>query len=175
MDDNDSFGPTLDEFMAQANTISVLSQQFIESSEFVQNDGSIDIGSLASLYTLVSESRKILKQVEDGLSQACAARMDRRRKTIEGIGTLERHTSGGRTNWDHDGILRHLLARSRDERRIDSETGEVLESGEEALLRAIKEAAGIGYWRLEPLRRRGLDPDEFAEMKPSKPYITISS
>ena len=48
-----------------------------------------------------------------------------------------------------------------DERLIDPDTGEVEPSW--VVVTALRECAGISYWRIGALRDRGLDPDEFAE------------
>jgi hypothetical protein len=72
----------------------------------------------------------------------------------------------GRKVWDHDAIHRVLLARGRDARRMDRDTGEVLESEGEAVARVLMECAGIGYWRVTNLARYGVDADEYRATDP---------
>ena len=64
--------------------------------------------------------------------------------------------------WDHDELTKHVVSRALDERHIDPDTGEV-EPSWVVVTRALRECAGISYWRIGALRDRGLDPDEFAE------------
>lgn len=79
---------------------------------------------------------------------------------VEGVGWLAAQPATKRTKWDHDEVVRHVTARARDERRADPETGEY-EAVEEAIVRVLRECAGIAYWKVTGLRRLGLDPDEF--------------
>lgn len=74
----------------------------------------------------------------------------------------------GTKEWDHDALHRVMLARGRDARRMDPETGEVLESEGEAVARVIRECAGIGYWRVGDLKRYGVDADEYRVTQPGR-------
>ena len=92
--------------------------------------------------------------------------------TYGGFGPITVSKSKGK-RWDHEAVWNVLMARALDSRRIDKETGEVLEREATAVRRVIEECAYIGYWRLEPLREYGIDPDEYYETTSSKPSIRI--
>ena len=72
----------------------------------------------------------------------------------------------GRVEWDHDALRRVVLARGRDARKIDHETGEALESEGEAVARVLMECAGVSYWRVTNLARYGVDADEYRATNP---------
>ena len=77
--------------------------------------------------------------------------------------------------WDNESVFNVLVARARDARRINKETGEVLESEGQAVRRVIEECAGIGYWRVTALKEYGVDPDEYYETTSTKPSIRIEN
>jgi len=79
-----------------------------------------------------------------------------------------------RKAWDHDAIIPRLVAQALDERRIDRETGEVLETEASAVVRVLKEGAGISYWRTGVLKKRGLDPDEYCSTEAGRTRIEVS-
>ncbi|MGB1682268.1 MAG: hypothetical protein ACPHFO_08010 [Acidimicrobiales bacterium] len=83
------------------------------------------------------------------------------RKTETAFGLVEVSKRRNR-RWDHDEVTKHVVSRALDERLVNADTGEV-EPSWVAVTRAIRECAGIGYWRVGALKDRGLDPDEFAE------------
>ena len=80
--------------------------------------------------------------------------------TYGGIGVVTVAQSKSK-KWDNESVLNHLMARASDARRIDKDTGEVLESE--------------GYWRVTALREYGLEPDEFYETTSSKPSVRIEN
>ena len=84
------------------------------------------------------------------------------RKTETDYGLVEVSKRRNR-RWDHDEVTKHVVSRALDERHIDPDTGEV-EASWGVGTRALRECAGISYWRVGALRDRGLDPDEFAEV-----------
>lgn len=83
------------------------------------------------------------------------------RKTETKFGLVEVSKRYNR-KWDHEEVTKHVVSRALDERHIDPNTGEV-EPSWVVVARALRECAGISYWRINALRDRGLDPDEFAE------------
>lgn len=99
------------------------------------------------------------------------------------VGVLKRDKRGGSTTWDHDALLKLVVAKALDDRRPVPETGEMPDRGEVAV-EAIREAAGFGYWRVGVLRERyGLavqgdgqdreDPlDEYRMVKKRRPWVT---
>lgn len=85
------------------------------------------------------------------------------RKTETAFGRVE-VTKRFNRKWDHDEVARHLTRVALDQRTIDPETGELLDTPTwERVAQAIKDCAGISYWRMSGLKAYGLDPDEFSE------------
>lgn len=85
------------------------------------------------------------------------------RKTQTAFGQVEISKRYNR-KWDHDELARHLMRVALDRREIDPETGELLDTPTwERVSKALRDCAGIGYWRIGALKGYGLDPDEFCE------------
>jgi hypothetical protein len=110
---------------------------------------------------------KALGAAHHAVAVAVGSKMSSKNLIVNGV-TLERGSPSGGDQWGVEDVLDHLYARARDERQMDEETGEY-ESDGSALLRLVKECAGIQYFRKgkkgdDPgpgLRAHGLDPDEF--------------
>lgn len=113
------------------------------------------------------EAMALLAEIESDLIETLARRVGVGSK-VQGPAGEQWHVTRkqGRKEWDHDALHRVLLARGRDARKIDSETGEVLESEGEAVARVLMECAGIGYWRVTNLKRYGVDADEYRHTEP---------
>lgn len=75
---------------------------------------------------------------------------------------LEPNTT--RKAWQHDEIWRRVLARARDELRIDKTTGEVLEEPVDALARVIRLTMGF-KWKPTGLRALGINPDDWCTVE----------
>lgn len=133
---------------------------------------SAELLQLARTLYVIDAQIKALKEQRDHIVAELAALMPSKVVELPGLGTLERKGGKDRKAWMHDDLFRVLLARSRDERRADPETGEY-ESPEEAAVRVIRECAGVGYWRVEPLRKRGLSVDEYCTSTPAPPTVIL--
>lgn len=118
-------------------------------------------------------ARKALADWELVLADYLADALGRNTIAVDGVGTVMVKAGAKRTEWDHDALHRTVVARARDERRIDPETGEVVESEGEAVGRVLAECARPS-WRLTPLRERGIDPGEFCSTSPGRPSVIIT-
>lgn len=106
----------------------------------------------------IAELRVRERELIDALHDAAPSR-----KTETQHGFVEISKRHNR-RWDHDELVRHLTRVVLDTRQIDPATGEITsEPAWERVAGAIRDCAGIGYWRMGKLRDYGLDPDEFAE------------
>lgn len=124
-----------------------------------------------------------------GLTQQLAAVRDRARSacrkacprgpqqiTVEGVGTLERCTSGATTSWQGRSIAMVLAARIADE-AIDRDTGEVMPPGAlaERVALAIVACAGLDAasksWRKTDLGRFGIPADTYSTKSGGTPSI----
>lgn len=91
---------------------------------------------------------------------------------VEGVGHVQVKRGNSRTEWDTDALIRLVIARGRDERQVDPETGEALESEGEAVGRALM-AAARPSWRVTSLRDLGIDADEYCTKTPGKLSVVI--
>lgn len=108
---------------------------------------------------------KLLRLIDDDISERIVPQISGRLSVeIEGVGVIQAKKGAERKGWDHEGLVRLVVALGRDERKIDLETGEALESEADAVVRALVECAGIRDWRTTKLRSRGIDPDEFCSV-----------
>lgn len=127
------------------------------------------LAALMEVRAEIARGRELETELKDRIHEAAA---DMRRKFDRGPIRVELSSSINR-RWDHDEVVKHVVARALDERTIDPDTGEV-EPSFLAVARAIKECAGISYWRMGALRQRGLDPDEFAEITSRTPSVKLT-
>jgi hypothetical protein len=118
---------------------------------------------------LIDENIQHLKDERQRQVEALYERMDKKVMEFPGIGAVEKVRGKSRTAWKHDDLAAKMLGLSRQpSNRIADDDGEVLETPEEAALRLLRECAHISYWKLEPLKEHGIDPDEYAETKQGK-------
>lgn len=118
-------------------------------------------------------ARKALADWEDVLAEFVADGIGRNTVHVDGVGAVEAKRGAKRTEWDHDALWRTVVARARDERAVDPDTGEVVESEGEAVGRVLAECARPA-WRLTPLRDRGIDPDEYCHTQPGRISVVIT-
>lgn len=114
------------------------------------------VADLLDTRARIAELRDRERELVEAVHAAAPAR-----KTETAFGLVEVSKRRNR-KWDHEEATKHVVSRALDERTVDPVTGEV-EPSWVAVTRALRECAGINYWRVGALRDRGLDPDEFAE------------
>lgn len=119
------------------------------------------------------EIKQALTMWEGVLTDWIADYLGRNTMDLDGVGHVEVKHGANRKEWDNDALWRLVVARARDERKIDPETGEALESEGEAVGRVLGECMRPS-WRLTPLRERDIDPDEYCQVSPGKTSVVIS-
>lgn len=134
----------------------------------------IDHGlSLDDLVENLLETRERIQQLRDHerflIDEIYDAAPQRKNETAFGLVEVSKRRN---RKWDHEEATKHVVARALDERAVDPDTGEI-EPSWVAVTRALRECAGIGYWRVGALRDRGLDPDEFAETTSEAKSVSI--
>lgn len=125
---------------------------------------------LVALCADLQALRRSLDVYETDLTDRIAERIDYEAEVDGRVVQVRRGKD--RTAWDHDSLWSLALARSRDERVLDEETG-VYEDAGEAALRVIRELVGVSYWKKTGLKARGIDIDEFCESKPGKVRVVF--
>jgi hypothetical protein len=115
------------------------------------------------LYAVRSEIAA-LRLREGDLVDRLSAEMESDKLEVEGIGVFERRRKADRKSWNHDELRSELMRAVHDGRakRVDSETGEILdEDPTEQAFRVIFDCARP-EWRVRPLKALQIDPDEYA-------------
>lgn len=136
-------------------------------------DGHLDLDQAISDLHDLRETVTALRMWEGVLTDWIADALGRNTLDLDGIGHIEVKHGANRKEWDNDALWRLVVARARDERKIDPETGEALESEGEAVGRVLGECMRPS-WRLTPLRERDIDPDEYCQVSPGKTSVVIS-
>lgn len=143
--------------------LSSLSDQLEES-----DDPELLAQMIVRVRRLVAELREFAATVERRYAEIAPKAAE-----FAGIGLVEVKRETKRTAWQHDEILKRIVAMARDERAFDETTGEALEDEFSCLARVLSECARF-EWRVTPLRARGLDPDEFCHTEYGKPAVKVA-
>jgi hypothetical protein len=119
------------------------------------------IKGLAPLQDILSD----LRLLESEVKRHIADTMPEFRVSVEGVGTVERRKSITRRNWDSHELLRKVVMQAL----VDPVTGEIPNSAIEAVdqvMQSVQACLPITKstgWRVNALRDRGFDPDEWCE------------
>jgi len=141
--------------------------------ELHPDDYKLALTRLAELQD-IRERIKELRSYEKDLVKEIHGMLPKKQMDIAGIGRVTRAQSNSR-KWDHESILPVIVARGLDARKVDKETGEVLEREGWAVARVIAECAGIGYWRLQALEDYGIQADEYYETTSTSKSVRIQT
>lgn len=79
------------------------------------------------------------------------------------LGEFKIRRAKTRKQWDHP-LLAWQVAKHAVEHRVPDEDG-VVDTAEDAAVAALLECAGVSYWRVGELRKRGIDPDAYCEVQ----------
>lgn len=119
-----------------------------------------DVETQAIVLCAIRDTRADLAALAAQVERDLMANAGKRSFVVEGVGEVVIRKSTKRSQWDHEGLTRRVVALALDERQIiDESTGEY-EPAHEAVARVLSECARPA-WRVTPLRARGLQVDEF--------------
>lgn len=139
--------------------------------------GAADLPGLAALLASVRRARATLAFLESEVETAVAGLMGSNVVVVPDIGVLERRGGRKRTSWDHARLASLLAVRVADQRRVDSETGEILPRPPGRLAQDVVDellaCAGVSYWKVGELRARKVDPAAFCEEEPGRATVGI--
>lgn len=119
---------------------------------------------LAIVLAAIRDCRSGLAALYDRVEQGLMSMAGEKRFTVDGLGEVEIKRSTNRTEWDHEGLTRKLVALALDERVLNENTGEY-EPAHQAVARVLSECARPS-WRLTPLRARHVPIDEYCHEEP---------
>ena len=130
-------------------------------------DGDTDslLVGLAALKTLIRDLRTLEQATEDNAAELMGEQ-GRRTITIEEVGTFERKRKTNRKQWDHAGLGRALVEQAMADDKVQHPLD---------VLDVLMGAAGVGYWRIEPLRAAGLQPDEWCQVDEGSYGVKITA
>ena len=97
-----------------------------QDEELRKNDPELyeKISKQLTLLTSIREKINTLRETEREYVLALHEMMPKKKMVFNDFGTIERKNSASR-KWDHEEMYNVLVARARDARLIDKETGEV--------------------------------------------------
>jgi hypothetical protein len=154
--------------MPEYVTTDAISVPAYESSvdDFDVDRAVADLAQLRAIKAALSDwDRELCEWIGDALG--------RNQTDVDGVGHVEVKRGAARKEWDSDALIRLVIAKGRDERKVDVETGEVLESEGEAVGRALMECARPN-WRVTALRARGIDADEYCSTSPGRVNVILT-
>lgn len=84
---------------------------------------------------------------------------------VEGLGSFHRGYKNNRTTWDDRRCALAVTKAALDAGRVHHPND---------VVDALLTPASVAYWRLEPLRRSGVDPDDFRTVIKGRPCVALS-
>lgn len=139
--------------------------------EYYEGTDPIPPETLAVILAAIRDCRADLAKLADEISGELIVSAGQKRFVVDGLGEVQIRRNTKRTEWDHDGLTRVLVARALDERVLNDETGEY-EPTHEAVARVLGECARPS-WRVTPLRARGIQVDEFCREQPDGWQVSL--
>lgn len=135
---------------------------------YLQNE----LRPLVEIVTALDEFGRELRIAQSEAHGAAGQLMGKEKKLDlgVGIGVVERYTSSD-TKWHNADLVKAIAQHCPP--AVDPNTGSVTIDGVRAL-QLIQECCAVAYWRKAPLRKLGLDPDEYSETSWGSRRIRVS-
>lgn len=141
-----------------AATVDLLADGAAQAESLVLDDPVTDdnLPGALGILDVLTVTAQIVAATKKLLATQVGNRLGPDKAVIDGK-PRKRHADMSRTDWDHEALLRCVL----DSRRIDTDTGEVLDETPTDKLAHVYGLRGYQA-KVGVLRDRGIDPDEFA-------------
>lgn len=134
-------------------------------------DALAEQGDVEALGYALHYLRDYLRQVRD-LSQHIeghvAGLMESKQINLDDFLILEKRYGKKRTKWESERLLQHLIG---GDQIVNPETGENLYD----LLVSVIPFTGSMSWRVTELRKRGIDPGEWADEEPGRTTVSTQA
>lgn len=154
--------------------LSELSQACQDLAWALREEPPTGVDSLAGALHQLREAQRALGDAARDVEAHLAEAMGKEKVVVvAGLGTLERKASPVKPVWNHEALSKRLAAASRDERVVNPDTGEILETDAEAAIRVFRECAAVTYYRLGKLSERGIDGKDFREAEGWRTTVRI--
>lgn len=134
-----------------------------------------DVEGLAWGLVRLKQVRQLLSDLLTEVEADVFALMPEKKRTVIGVGTLEKRTGSARKKWESTDLVKHLIRLALD----PDQTGEIPSSPVEAVdqvVSVLTECAPFTpsmQWRATALRDRGVDPDDWCEVSPGRQSVQI--
>lgn len=115
----------------------------------------------------IATLRRTLAVIDDELVAFLVEALPSDGYEVPGVGRLKAKASRRAPKWDGVSLLKILVAQALDERRMDLETGEMLDREADVVARVLAECSTITNpshsWRTTALKARHIELDEYVE------------
>lgn len=160
---------TLDETIVETRRLlNHLETMVIHKTEDPTENLTDEVETLVALNSLKSQFRNVYTIYEQLIAQDLE---EEYQVTLPGNVVVTRTTGARRKSWDHKGLGK-VVADKIVQAAVDYDTGEVLLTPEEQIVRILTYAAP-SYWRVKELKKIGVDPNKFSTTEPGKPGVKI--
>jgi hypothetical protein len=123
-----------------------------------------DPPNLASLLADLADLRRAVSEAYKAVEQQYVATAGEKKMEVPGLGLVEIKKNTTYRQWQHDPLWARVSALALDERKLDPETGELLEREAETVARILRDCC-TPSWKVTGLRAHGIQVDEFCEVE----------
>lgn len=120
----------------------------------------VDRDRLAATLVDVRDVKKLAADVYSTVETALVSEAGEKSFDVPSLGRFEVRKKTKRSGWRHDELVPVLVAKANEERRLNTESGEVETEGH-AVARVLRACISFGAGKVTGLRERGLQVDEW--------------
>lgn len=151
----------------------------VDASAALRNIDSVlpDMVDRDALASLLMDLRDLKKQADE-VFKACEQRLlneaGERSFDVPMLGRFEVKRGTKRTGWVWDRLIPDLVAKAREERRYNQDSGEVEGEGE-ATARVLRDCLSFSSAKVTGLRARGLSDDDYCQVEEGAYSVMLPS